>query len=85
VFCMYTHLFLYLCGTYGRDVHDLRNYLACSLMSMYCKVNKLILNIKSCTDLHTMIAQALFSPVQYVAFIGQHVVKSDEVHFNKTL
>jgi len=50
-----------------------------------CKMNKLILNIKSCTGLHTMIAQALFSPMHCVAFTGQHVVKSDEVHFNKTL
>jgi len=33
------------------------------------EINKLILNRKSSTDLHSMIAQALFSPVQYVAFI----------------
>jgi len=50
-----------------------------------CKMNKLILNRKSCTDLHIMFAQALFSPLQYVAVICQHVVKSDKVLFNKTL
>jgi len=50
-----------------------------------CKMDKLILNRKSCTGIHIMFAQALFSSLQYIAFICQHVVMSDKVLFNKTL